>query len=117
MATVTTVPSKPAASSVLLTPKTAATGPVSPFESGVRLKEIIRSRLETRPSIWLGTRVPISVNQMRLPIVSPTPITKLSPATCHAEVAMPIGVSARQLAAQATKIHVTLRRGAPLIAM
>src|SRR6478735_7064567 len=86
-ASVIAAPTRPAPTRVARTPSAAATGAVSANEMGSRPIEISQSRLETRPSIELGTWRCLIVAQTIVPAVSSALKTRHASISCHAAVA------------------------------
>ena len=86
---VTTPPTSAAAISVARAPIAPATGAVSANEIGNSPIEISQSRLETRPSIALGTWRCLTVAQTIVPAVSSALKTRQASISCQAAVASP----------------------------
>jgi hypothetical protein len=76
--------------------------------------ETSQSKLETRPRIWLGTRVFMSVDHTTLPSAASAPLSSEIIAKTHARSATANATRRSDSSAQAPNMTVTHRRGRPV---
>src|SRR5947208_2300373 len=108
---VTAAPTSAAPTNVARTPIAAATGAVSANDSGRSPIEISQSRLETRPSIDVGTCRCFIVAHRIVPAASRPLKTKHAAINCQAAVASPYPATESVASVHVTYITVTSRRG------
>ena len=80
---------RPATRNTVVSPTTSPTVPASAIESGMKLRDTKKSRLDTRPSSAAGTRRCSSVPQMTMPAWKTAPMTAPAATISHRSTGKP----------------------------
>ncbi|BBY46168.1 hypothetical protein MCEL_44630 [Mycolicibacterium celeriflavum] len=91
----------PATRKIVCIDTTFDSGPTIANDSGMNARETKKSRLETRPSIAVGTRRCSSVPQMTMPAPSVNPTTNVAAAITGNEVVKP-----NTMSGMAPRLHI-----------